>query len=435
MIGRINPKFPEATVVGAGVSGLLVAYYLNKQGFEVTLIEAQERSGGLIQTVPTPFGMAEEAAHSFLATPTSMNLCNEIGVPLCPVAPQSRARYILRDSRMRRFPLRLTETLETVGRVFFAKSKNTNNNQTLELWGKTHLGQGALNYVLTPFVCGIYGATPAELTLGTAFPFLHVPHGKTLVGTVWSTIRKKRQTPGSKRRNRSRPKMMAPQKGMGQLVRQLEMILEKELGKRFVKGHRIEKLPDSPNLVLTTPTYVTAAILEKQAPRLSQSLYGVDYTPMLCATVFIPKNAFVKPIRGIGVLIPPQEGKRTLGVLFNSSQYPDRVSDSNTVESFTLMLGGSHQKDLLDWSDDDIQTMITEELKPLLRLRSSPEYFNIKRQPKAIPKYSEALSKAWKTARDGWCAQPGRVLFGNFSGQVSLRGMIQSASEIVDTVS
>ncbi|MFL6210415.1 MAG: hypothetical protein ACJ74W_16280 [Pyrinomonadaceae bacterium] len=33
----------------------------------------------------------------------------------------------------------------------------------------------------------------------------------------------------------------------------------------------------------------------------------------------------------------------------------------------------------------------------------------------------------WQTAQAAWCATPGRILFGNYTGQVSLRGMIERA--------
>ena len=52
----------------------------------------------------------------------------------------------------------------------------------------------------------------------------------------------------------------------------------------------------------------------------------------------------------------------------------------------------------------------------------------INRWRRAIPQYSTALPNVWRTARETWCAEPGRILFGNYTGQVSLRGMIESAA-------
>ena len=44
--------------------------------------------------------------------------------------------------------------------------------------------------------------------------------------------------------------------------------------------------------------------------------------------------------------------------------------------------------------------------------------------------YSTALPAVWRAARETLCAEPGRVLFGNYTGQVSLRGMIETAAEM-----
>ena len=46
MIGTVNQKEREATVVGAGIAGMLAAYVLDARGYRVTLIEAKNRAGG-----------------------------------------------------------------------------------------------------------------------------------------------------------------------------------------------------------------------------------------------------------------------------------------------------------------------------------------------------------------------------------------------------
>jgi hypothetical protein len=47
-----------------------------------------------------------------------------------------------------------------------------------------------------------------------------------------------------------------------------------------------------------------------------------------------------------------------------------------------------------------------------------------------LPQYSVDLPNVWQKALDSWCVIPGRVLFGNYTGQISLRGMIESAAAL-----
>ena len=53
MLGTLDSTRREATVVGAGVAGLLAAYALDRAGYRVTLLEERVRAGGLISTRST----------------------------------------------------------------------------------------------------------------------------------------------------------------------------------------------------------------------------------------------------------------------------------------------------------------------------------------------------------------------------------------------
>ena len=425
MIGSLDSTHREATVVGAGISGMLMAHALDKRGYEVTLLERDERAGGLIQTRRTQFGISETAAHSLLASTAVEDLCRELEVELVEVNKDSRARFIVRDGRPSKFPLHAGEVVKTLSRAALARSQNGAGGLTLDDWGRRHLGEAAVQYLLTPFVRGIYGIQPAEIGVAAAFPTLAVPHGQTLLGTMLrkSLTRKKSSNGGSKR-------MVAPLHGMGHVAAQLEKHLEVKLGNRFKKGVRIESLPDAPNIVLATPAGVAGALLSREAPALSQALQDVRYTPIVSVTAYVSRDRFTKPVSGVGVLVPECEGRACLGILFNSSSFVGRVFDNDRYASFTILLGGSSQPRWVRASDEEIARTVREELNALLGIEGEPLELVINRWPRAIPQYSAALPEVWQQARASWCATPGRILFGNYTGQVSLRGMIESAAAI-----
>jgi oxygen-dependent protoporphyrinogen oxidase len=429
VLGSLNTTKREVTIVGAGIAGMLAAYQLDKQGYIVTLLESKERAGGLISTRRTEYGIAETAAHSLLAAPAVRELCRELGVELLEVRKESRARFIVRDGKLRKFPLSFGETVSAFNRAAFARAENHVDAQTLEGWGRKHLGDAALQYLLTPFVRGIYGVQPGELGVAAAFPSLLIEPDSTLLGTMLrKTFKRSQATNGNKEKGSKR--MVAPLKGMGDLVEKLERQLERKLGERFRRGVRVDGLPDAPNLILATPSYAAAGLLTAEAPELSRMLLDVQYTPLVTVTAFVSRESFTREIKGVGALVPAGEPRKCLGILFTSSSFEGRVFDESRYASFTTLLGGTSQPEWVSASNEEIGQAVREELATLLGIEGEPLELVITRWPHAIPQYSTDLPKLWNAAREGWCAQPGRILFGNYTGQVSLRGMIESVANL-----
>jgi protoporphyrinogen oxidase len=87
------------------------------------------------------------------------------------------------------------------------------------------------------------------------------------------------------------------------------------------------------------------------------------------------------------------------------------------------MLGGTGDPGAMDLPDDQIEHIITTELQTLLKLSSTPLKIVIHRWRRAIPVYSPELATVYETLRSDFCAVPGRMISGNYSGQISLRGM------------
>jgi protoporphyrinogen/coproporphyrinogen III oxidase len=435
MIGTLDETRREATIVGAGIAGMLAAYALDKKGYEVTLLEERRQAGGLIQTVRTEYGIAERAAHSLLASGAVVEFCRELGVELAEVRRDSRARFIVRGGRLRKFPLGVGEAAGALGRAAFARARA--DERDLDAWGRTHLGAAAVDYLLTPLVRGIYGVRPAEVGIEAAFPALSVAPGHTLLGTALGKAFKRRPKNGDRgdasegaggKQRREKKRMVAPRYGMADLTSRLERRLEERLGGRFRRGVRVEEIPDAPNVILATPAYAAARLLESTAPDLSRALAEVRYTPIVSVTAFVPAESLTRPVKGVGALVPEKEGRKSLGILFTSSSFEGRVGDESRYVSFAVLLGGSSQPHWASATDAEIEKAVRVELETLLGVRAGAARLVISRWGRAIPQYSVTLPAVWQLARETWCAAPGRLLCGNYTGQVSLRGMIEEAA-------
>ncbi len=419
MIGTLIPTEKKVVVIGAGISGLLIAYFLKKKGYEVTVYESKSKAGGLIQSPHTPFGLVEKAAHSLLVGPDLEGFFSELDVRLVPVCPNSKARFIYRNGKMRRFPLTFFETIKTLVH-FFSKPKTILNLQacSLEEWGVTYLGPAATQFLLSPFVTGVYACTPSDLNARITFPKL-VPTNPLLSLFEHIRIAKK------KSEKKKRSQMMVPLNGMQDLIEKLEIRLKDEI--RY--DTPIEQIPTSANIVLSVPAQSLAKLIAKDDPVSAEKLLKVTYAPLITITVFYNKASFKTAPRGVGVLVPRNEGLRLLGCLFNSSSFPNRSHDENVV-SLTVMYGGTADPDALNLDDAELVSMFKRELSILFAVKDDPLHFEITRYTKAIPLYSHDLKIAQDSLKIGFSAHPGRVIFSNFSKEVSIRGLIETLQKI-----
>lgn len=429
MIGKFNREVKQVSIIGSGFAGLVAAYYLDRSGFEVTLHEQKPQAGGLLGTIQTHYGIAERAAHSFLATQAIQDLCAELGVELTPVREDSRARFIFRGLSLKRLPLNIFEICGLVWRACLKRSKGSEEGMNLEEWTLAHLGPGALHHLIGPFLNGIYAATPRELSVSAVFPSLVVPKGKTFFGHLLKRAFGSISTPKSKKQ------MCAPLHGMSALTGALEKHLATRLQERFVRGAPLTELPKdvlrSQNVFICTPAAEASRLLIAECPELSSSLAQIEYAPLVSVTVFVDLKNLKRTPKGVGVLFSTLESKTVLGVLFNSSAFQARVSKNYSETemcSLTVMLGGSTRPEAVMMSDDQIRREVTRALEILFGLNGPLTHMEVSRWPRAIPIYSHELEKTWALAAQTWCKTPGRILFGNYTGGVSLRAMTETAA-------
>jgi oxygen-dependent protoporphyrinogen oxidase len=299
-------------------------------------------------------------------------------------------------------------------------------------WARCFLGLPALQYLITPFTLGVFGAEPEEISVSAAFPQLCVPKGHSLIS--FFLAKKWRKTPPvAVKRNWvkiPRGPISVPENGMGEWVSSLTKHLELRLGERFEKNKTVSDLRDEKNLVLAVPAREAARLLAKENnAELVNALQTVTYAPLIAATVFVRAADLKINPKGLGVLMPRSEGRKCLGVLYNSGAFDHRVKDPDTV-SMTVMLGGSNGGELLKKPDEEIRSLIAIELRDLFGMKSEPLEIRLHRWEAAVPTYNKHLLNTWKLAEESWCSTPGHVLFGNYTGQVSLRGMLELASRL-----
>lgn len=390
-----------------------MAYFLQKAGRKVVVREASNRVGGLIDTIQTPWGIVETAAHSFVMTPAFRKLLNELGLEALPLSG-SKARYIWRDGKLRRWPLSFIESMSFAARFLFFPVP-LDRSQSIWDWASRQLGEGGARYLMDPMVAGIYAGNPSEMIFDAAFPSLQSLRGKHL----WRY-----------RSSGSRGELFSIKGGSRALVDALAKKLD---GKIFLNSpqHSLKEDLNRNDVVLSCESRASATLLrdlEMQNFNSIEIVEGIRYVPLVTATVFVSKDGLQIP-KGIGVLFPSSQRKRVSGVLFNSYSFSNKSVEN--AESFTLMLGGAFDPEIINLSDNEILEIIFDELSRINGgVRLQVLHSKLTRWQRAIPQYDQNLLNAIDVMRQVAVDYPGLIFFSNYTGQISVRGLVESVQQI-----
>lgn len=396
-------------VIGAGFSGLILADALSREGFSVIVIEKNARAGGLIDTKTTPWGLAETAANAFLNTPRVEALFRELDLPLVPAKTESKARYIFRDGKQRRWPLGIGASLRVfwfVLRYLFAR--RTVVPRTIESigeWGERLLGREATEFLLVPALQGIYAGDADQLSARLILkPFF---------------LKKKSS------RAKVRGSVSAPE-GMGQVIAKLQASLEKKGVTFQFRTHAPKASPDMIT-VYCTSAKEASVLLEKSQPDLALKLSRIEMLPLVSATLFFESDGNLRP--GFGTLFPPSEGFHSLGVLSNHCIFPGR---SEKV-SETWILGGARQPGASVWLENEILEKIRDDRKRLLGRDEKPLGSLVTRWSPAIPHYTTKLERLLE-GENFERREAGVYCFGNYLGALGLAKLVERADRLAKRI-
>ena len=125
--------------------------------------------------------------------------------------------------------------------------------------------------------------------------------------------------------------------GIGKLVETLRTRLEGSLKTGAVvtglsptaRGYTLalsnDKTFDADAVVLATPAFVSAKLLEDLSPTAAKILAGIPYADVWVFGLGYDRVDVPQPLDGFGFLVPRGEGVRSLGVLYSSSLFPEQA--------------------------------------------------------------------------------------------------------------
>jgi oxygen-dependent protoporphyrinogen oxidase len=393
-------------VLGGGISGLSTAYFLQKLGHEVVVLEGSPRAGGCIHTVKSQEYLIEKGPNSLLADQELEAFLGEIGLTnrILPVAPVSKNRYIFRQGKYQKLPTSPISLF--LGNYFSFQAKKSIwkewSNRSTSPPGETvatffarRFSQELVDYAVDPFIAGIYAGDPNHLLIEKTFPQLLAYEqgaGSVIKGVIT-------QKAGGRKNS------FSFKQGMQELTDQLASLVQvrtqfpvMEIGKTtkgfVVRSHGKEVHADK--LVVSLPAHAAAQLLQGLYPNFAQAAQQLRYPQMYVMHSVFPRKAVRHPLNGFGGLHPRKEGLLTAGSIWSSSLFPNRCPHGQVL--LTTFIGGMQYQDRLKGTQLEIQEAATAEIRKIYQISSSPLQQHMTWWEKAIPQYDRFLLPVEKEA-------------------------------------
>lgn len=397
-------------ILGAGITGLTAAHRLAQRGHRVRVFEASAPIGGAIRTERTDDGwLIESGPNTLLAGDLALaSLLRELDLEseIVRAAPAARHRYIVRRGQPIALPLSppalFTSPLLSLGakaRVlteFFARRRVRTNDLSLEDFVRAHFGQEVVDYVLNPFVTGIWAGDPKKLSARHAFPALlemERTHGSLLRGQIAAA--KKARASGERRG------IISFRRGLQALTDALAARLPSAA---LTLRARVETLtPGATWSVISrdergvqTESF-DAVVAALPAPALAALRFGalgerplasldaIEHPPVASLFLGYRREQIAHALDGFGLLVPATEAHAFLGVLFSSSLFPDRAPTGHVA--LTVIAGGSRQPEIARLTAAELLARVAPDLGKLLGVRGAPVFQRHAFWPRAIPQY------------------------------------------------
>ena len=423
----------QVAVVGGGISGLSCAYKLFQLGVPVTVLESEPQPGGLIGTAEQDGFLFETGPQSFQGIDSLLDLVRDVGLENHLSQANPRApRYVLRRGKLEKIPMSpqaiMTTSLLGAGsrwRVATEAMKRTrppSEEESVAQFVRRKFGHEILEYLVAPFVSGVYAGDPEKLSLRAAFPTLDEwerEHGSILRGAMKSGP--------AKGASGGPPPLCSFDHGMTMLPRMLAAKLGESVRTgarvesisragaggfqvRFVHQGRAEAL-DAGAVVIATPSYIAAHLVESIAPTVARQLSGIAYAAVAVAGTGYHANQLGE-LNGFGVLIPRSEKHRTLGIIWNSSLFPGRGGDNRVT--LTSFVGGATDPEILEKTDQEILAVVQDENARILKITGQPIVSRLWRHPKALPQYNLGHGYMVEAVRESERSLPGLYFAGNY---------------------
>jgi protoporphyrinogen/coproporphyrinogen III oxidase len=457
----------SVVIVGGGISGLATATRLAERldPSSIVLIEQDSRLGGKIRTERNGEFILEEGPDCFLAAkPAGIELCRRLGISerLIGTNPATRKSFVKRDGRLhplpegitglvpsQLMPLLTTTLLSLRGRMragleLFVSRRGDAPEESVAEFSRRRFGKEAYDWLIEPLLSGIYAGDGETLSLESTFPQMRETEARD--GSLLKPLLLKQTTPSAASAP-IRIGFVTLKGGLGELVEALttrmagtSMILGTKV-KRVrdavvERGYRVEltdgRTIDTDSLVLATPAYASAAMLESLNPDLSAALNTIPFVSTATVSLAFPWTAFPALPQGYGYLSPRAEGGPLVACTWTSNKFPERAPRDTVLAR--CFIGRAGTDEVVQMGDSILLDLAIGELRRIAGVTESPMLHHIARWPAGMPQYTLGHRQRIERIAAKLADHPGLHLTGASYRGVGIPDCIASGWAVADNI-
>jgi protoporphyrinogen/coproporphyrinogen III oxidase len=453
-------------IIGGGISGLSAAYALEEKrraGLEVEYIlyEASARLGGVLVTDKVDGCILEAGADSFLTEkPWAIELCKKLGLgdQLIGSNDADRKTYILvrgkliemPDGLMFMVPTKLAPTVMSplfsaktklrMAREWFHPPRKATEDETVAAFVERHYGLEMVDRLADPLLSGVYGGEASQLSVRAVLPRFAEMEAKH--GSLGRAMLAARSAMARAPKTKPRPLFTSLKDGMQQMVDALTAALDARSLKTGIVVQAVA--PEAGGWVVSAglqsdqfdavivalPTHAAAALLQRGGPELSSELVAIQYSSSVTVALGYGKQVRDSLPPGFGFLVPRSEGKRLLAATFVHNKFPHRAPNDRAI--VRCFLGGARGEQMLAFSEEQILTIVRQELDQILGLKAEPLFTRVFKWKGAMAQYGVGHLERLQRIETLRKKLPGLALAGNGYSGIGVPDCVRTGSGAVE---
>ena len=447
----------DIVVVGAGLTGLVTAYYLNKAGKKVVVVEKDSRCGGVINTQTEDGFTFESGPNSgVLSTIEAVELFDDLK-ETCTIEianKEAKKRLIWKGDSWQALPsgplsaittplFKLKDKFGILGEPF--RAKGTNPDESVAELVKRRLGQSFLNYAVDPFISGIYAGNPQKIITRYALPKLYnleQDYGSFIGGSI-----KKKKEPSGKSKRVTRD-VFSAENGLNNIIEALvksignEQILlncsdisinpiDGKFNSNF-NQNGAECIITSDKIITTAGAHALPELLPFIHTDEINEISNLEYAKVVQVILGF-KNWDGISLDAFGGLVPTIENRKVLGVLYSSTLFKNRAPENGALLS--IFMGGTQRPEMINLSDDEIIAIVKSEMVEMMGLKEfKPDLQKIFRYHHAIPQYEISSGRRLKRISEIEKKYSRLILAGNIRDGIGMADRIKQGRTIADSI-